>query len=401
MALSLGVFVATLSSRYGQLRTLSALNRASLLQLGLPNDFLATYIMALDAILVGAYALIGGIIFWRRSSNRAALYASLALVVIGTELTRSDAAVRFAQPMLHLPIILVFMSGTILIATFLFVFPNGRFVPGWTRWLAIVWTIFVLAWYLAPITLALTVPWPPVTISYPLVIGVLVLGLFAQIHRYRAGSSLAEQQQTKWVVFGLVVGILGLVGYLLLWPLLIPAVNEPGLSRVFYYVIGLPLFYAAVILLPLAIGFSILRYRLWQIDLIINRALVYGLLTGLLLAVYFASVLLLQSGFRSLTGQGSELAVILSTLVIATFFQPLRQRLQAFIDRRFYRSKYDAARTLTTFSGRLRDEVDLGTLSEELVDVVHETVQPTFVSFWFSQRGDEREPSILKDANAS
>jgi hypothetical protein len=133
---------------------------------------------------------------------------------------------------------------------------------------------------------------------------------------------------------------------------------------------------------PVAMGLAILRYGLYEIDLIINRTLVYGSLTATLAGVYLGGVVLLQYAFRTLTGEGSQLAVVVSTLVIAALFVPLRRRIQSFIDRRFYRRKYDATKTLKAFSTKLKDETDLDALREDLVGVVRETMQPSHVSLW-------------------
>ena len=151
--------------------------------------------------------------------------------------------------------------------------------------------------------------------------------------------------------------------------------------------VALPVILLMGFLLPLSFAVAILRYRLWDIDIIVNRALVYGGLTAALVGMYFGVVVGLQAAFRAATGQ--ESAVAASTLVIAALFLPLRRRIQEFIDRRFYRRRYDAARTLAAFSARVRDEVDLERLSGALVSVVEETMQPAHVSLWL-RKGDAR-----------
>ena len=133
---------------------------------------------------------------------------------------------------------------------------------------------------------------------------------------------------------------------------------------------------------PVAIGFAVLKYRLYDIDLIINRALVYAPLTAMLALVYFGGVVGLQAALRALSGQESTLAIVASTLAIAALFNPLRMRVQTFVDRYFYRRKYDAAKTLAAFNARLREETDLDTLSDDLVGVVRGTVQPEYASLW-------------------
>jgi len=143
---------------------------------------------------------------------------------------------------------------------------------------------------------------------------------------------------------------------------------------------------------PIAVGFAVLRYRLYDIDVLINRTLVYGSLTVLLASAYVGGVVGLQAVLRGLSGQESTLAIVASTLAIAALFNPLRRWVQAFVDRRFYRKKYDARKTLEAFSSRLRDETDLHTLSSDLVGVVRETMQPAHVSLWV-RPGPHDEPS--------
>jgi len=178
-----------------------------------------------------------------------------------------------------------------------------------------------------------------------------------------------ERQQIKWFVAAAVLGALAL----LVNSLLLPANAGGELGSWLWPIVGASL--------PLAIGIAVLRYRLYDIDLIINRALVYGSLTVLLAATYEGSIVLLQDASRALTGQQSGLVIVASTLAIAALFTPLRRFIQSFIDRRFYRSKYDARKTLEAFSAKLRDETDLEALNEGLVGVVKETIQPAHVSF--------------------
>jgi hypothetical protein len=228
-------------------------------------------------------------------------------------------------------------------------------------------------------------------VPYLLVTIGMFVGLAAQVYRYVHVSNPSERQQTKWVLFGLALALVGVASFLIAAPLLMANVDQPGMTRELYILVGVPFFYLATMLLPVSIGLSILRYRLWNIDTFINRALVYGLLTGLLLAVYFGGVVLLQAVFRALAGQESQFAVIISTLASAALFQPLRERVQEFIDRRFYRHKYDAALALEAFNARVRNEVDLSSISDDLVGFVRDTVQPSTVMLWLRESAPDIE----------
>ncbi len=197
----------------------------------------------------------------------------------------------------------------------------------------------------------------------------ILLSALSIVVRYRRASG-AERQQLKW--FALAAVLIGVVavGHLLFLDLLLPEAFLNLLDA------------ATITGLYVAVGIAILRYRLYDIDRIINRTLVYGSLTVSLALVYFGGVASLQGLLRALTGQGSQLAIVASTLAIAALFNPLRRRIQSFIDRRFYRRKYDAAKTLEGFSARLRDETDLDELSSDLERVVREAMQPEHVSLW-------------------
>jgi len=210
-----------------------------------------------------------------------------------------------------------------------------------------------------------------------------LLSLILRLHRSRG----EERQQIKWFVAVAVVGISSLVGVSIAYSLL-PEGNSLGVLVVGFLVNLLWTIVPAS--LPIAVGIAILRYRLYEIDILINRALVYGPLTVTLALLYVGGVVGLQYVFRVLTGQGSTLAVVASTLAIAALFNPLRRRFQSFIDRRFYRNKYDAQKTLEAFGARLRDETDLEALGDDLVGVVRNTVQPEHVSLWL--KPSERRP---------
>jgi hypothetical protein len=185
-----------------------------------------------------------------------------------------------------------------------------------------------------------------------------------------------ERQQIKWPAF---VAVVAAVGSVLYDTAISEAIGLRWLEWAGYVVVV-----AALVCFPISFGIAIVRYRLHEIDTLINRTLVYGSLTVFLAIVYFGGVTATEAIFRTITGQERQpqLAVVVSTLVIAALFNPLRRRIQAFIDRRFYRKKYDAAKTLEAFSAKLRKETDLEALSDNLVGVVRETMQPAHVSLW-------------------
>ena len=216
-----------------------------------------------------------------------------------------------------------------------------------------------------------------------------VIGVFVRLGSARGD----ERQQIKWFAYAAVL----LLGAPFVAALPVSIVLEAmGLPWAVGFAIPI---WTGLLGIPVAIGIAILKYRLYDIDHIINRTLVYGALTALLAAGYFGAILLLQGigsvvyhvPFRALIGQESQLATVAATLVIAALFTPLRRRLQSFIDRRFYRRKYDTRKTLEAFSAQLRNETDLDALSADLVDVVRETIQPAHVTLWL-RRPDGGHP---------
>ena len=290
-----------------------------------------------------------------------------------------------------------------LLGTYVFLlFPDGR-LPS-RRWRPLAWlsgTVIVLVSILVGITPAplqnlggirnpfvlVGYPWVE-TVAYivlPLLPLCMLASVISLVMRYRRSRG-EERQQIKWIAFAAsFVGLLYLIAMVCAFIFPSGAWFQAG-SPLWLDLLG----YAALssfTLVPIAVGVAVLRYRLYEIDIIINRTLVYGSLTISLALVYVGSVASLQYVFRALTGGDSQLVIVASTLVIAALFNPLRRRIQSFIDRRFYRSKYDARKTLEEFGARLRDETDLGSLSEDLVGVVRETVRPAQVSLWLRPSG--------------
>ena len=214
------------------------------------------------------------------------------------------------------------------------------------------------------------------TVGTALALVALLLAVLSMFVRFRRSIGV-ERQQLKWIVYAGAAAASGFALTLFL--------SGPLANAVFAVA------FLAFIGVPVAAGFAIMRYRLYEIDLLINRTLVYVPLTAMLALVYVGGVVGLQSVFRAFTGQESTLAIVASTLAIAALFSSLRQRLQAFVDRRFYRRKYDAAKTLAVFSGRLRDETDLEALSDDLVGVIRDTVQPEHVSLWLRPVASQKD----------
>ena len=272
-------------------------------------------------------------------------------------------------------------------------FPTGS-LPS-VRWRLLVWVVVgVAAVHAASVALApgTLVDFPienPVGIESAGALGalaeasILVLGiplmllsvvaLFVRLRR----SSGAERQQLKWFAYAAALLVSNLVVSSVLFVLFEGTIEGEVSELVFFVIFG-----ATLSGIPVAIGVAILKYRLYDIDALINRTLVYGSLTATLTLVYFGGVTLLQGVLQTLTGQGSTLAVVASTLVTAALFNPLRRRVQGFVDRRFYRRKYDAAKTLATFNTRLREETDLNTLTDDVMSVMRETMQPEHISLW-------------------
>jgi hypothetical protein len=368
--------------------------------LGASQGYFPSYVIAAPAWLVqvlsvaGALALfaaalvclgLAGLLVWRKPGNRMALFLSFSLLAYG---------IVQAGPLERLDVL---VPGSLALATnvlepglflwptlaLLALFPTGQFVPPRTRW------VLMLAVAATPLQLYISLQYqqlhPPPWLIWPTVTYLLLTvgaGVYAQVFRYRHVSTPTERQQRRWAVSGLV-----------LWMLLVILAGAPyyavlswprGAALPWWIPALFPIWGLSLDLVPLTLTVALLRFRLFDIDVLIRRTLVYGTLTAILGAVYAAGVLGAQSIVQALTGQTSQQPafIVASTLLVATLFSPLRRRLQAVIDRRFYRRKYVAARTLAALGVTLRTEMNLAELSEQLVAVVQETMQPEHVALW-------------------
>ena len=332
--------------------------------------------MAFIGVLLALSSGVAAVILWRRRADWMAMLVALVLVTFPLHLTNGlEPYVLAAHPEWTVPFTLrILLSGFPLLVLLFYLFPSGRFVPRWTF-------VVVLVWMFVSLIDILFLSDPgqeSLTLQFS-TLAALAIGLASQAYRFFRVSGPVERQQTKWVLFGL-IGVVGGVG---LWTIDFVFLHEFSGADVSNVGIAMVAFVTLLLLIfPLSIGTAVLRYRLWDIDVLINRALVYAALTATLTGTYFGGVVLLQMAFRGLTGQGNAVAIVISTLTIAALFMPLRGRIQDVIDRRFFRRRYDAARTLAAFGSRMRDEVDMERLTSELLTAVEETMQPTHVSLW-------------------
>jgi hypothetical protein len=374
-ALTLGLFVASIPAY-----VYNVIESGQAGWMGAPVGAPAGLIFTLD--LLGVLAsitaalvclILAVVLFWRRSNDWMVVFVSSYLLLYGTIMAGPlEWAEGFypAWPALAVDVVQPLLLTTPTVAL-IALFPDGRLVPRWTRWLILLSILLVVA--------NLTLP----LVYWGILMVLMVTGaIYAQAYRYRRVSTPTGRQQTKWVVFGFVswwtlILILGV-------PYTIESSLPPGSPLPWWALLSSAGWWLTLAIVPLSLTLSILRYRLYDIDVVINRTLVYGSLTVLLGLVYFGSVASLQYAFRALTGHEDfpQLIIVVSTLVIAALFDPLRRRIQALIDRSFYRRKYDARKTLDGFSARLREETNLDSLNAELITVVKETMQPEHVSLW-------------------
>lgn len=344
---------------------------------GLEPQVVAGIILVPALIQILVFLSVGLIIFWRKSNEWQSLLVSFVLVGLCGTFTGDRFGFLAALP----PVwqVLGHEAGVLIwLALFMFLtlFPDGRFRPPWMRWVAVGLAVWFALTEAGNLIFGQTPDW-----IFGIGFVLLALILIGKVYRYRHLSNPNEQQQLRWFLFALMVfSVYSTLQFIFVR--VFPISAQPGPLELTSYLVGIYLADFAFLLIPIAIAIAIFRYRLWDIDLIIRRTLQYGLLTVLLGLVYFGMVVLLGQVFRALTGQESPLVVVLSTLAIAALFTPLRRRLQTTIDRRFFRSQYNAEHALAHFNQTLRDRIDLPSIESDLVGVVTETIQPVQATLW-------------------
>src|SRR5215212_2327894 len=407
-ALAVGLFIAGSPAEFALLHVpctavrcptgqLSPSGLHALKDLGLSLDAFAAYTVTMDVIFAAVCTTVALLIFWRRSDDRMGLLVSLALLTFGTAtFVFTMEALAALHPAWETPTSFLHFLGTASFGLFLYLFPDGRFVPRWTRWVALVWIgwqlprYFFPGWYLNPNPYT----WHALINSTVWLVA-LSTAIYSQGYLYRRTASSAQRQQIKWVVFGISAALAGFLGISLMLGVFAPEPTSPG-ALLTYLVGNTFIGYLAILLIPISIGVAVLRYHLFDIDLVINRTLVYVTLTVILAVFYEGTIMVLQNLLRVLTGQESQIAAVASTLVIAAMFEPLRRRIQGLVDRSFYRRKYDAEQTLAAFSAKLKNETDLEALNNELVEVTRDTMQPAHVSLWLrpAPKPEAKNPAL-------
>ena len=376
-AFALSLFVAGIPSEYATLETvcktgctygqLSPDGFDALRDLDLSLHLYAAYGVTLDVSFAAVYVGIALLVFWRRPDDRMALFISLALLTFGTATFPSTInALAFEHAAWSWPASLLHFLGSASFGLFLYVFPDGRFVPRWTRWVALVWIAWQLPKYWFPGSDSLD----PEAWSSWLALGVWAVALgtvvYSQAYRYRHVSNAAQRQQVKWVVFGVSVALLVFLGTNVAMIAVAPASLSAGTLAMLFA--GAALTHTALILIPLSIGIAILRYRLFDIDFIINRTIVYAALTAGVIGVY---VLVVGSVGAVLRVQGNVLVSILAAGLVAVLFQPVRERLQRAVNHLMYGKRDDPYAVLSHLGQRLESTL----APDEVLPAVTRTVR--------------------------
>jgi len=395
-ALAIGLFFAAIPAEFRQLQLgcptaacasiggVAPVELSVLVNLGLSPEFFAAYGIALELILGLVFIVVAILIFWQKSSDRQALFVSFALLLFGTATqTFALSALVAAHPAWGLIVDSLHFLGSASFSLFLFIFPDGRFVPRWTRWVALVWIAWLFPRYWFP-------DWPPSGSGiwlawFNLVVWLVALGtvVYTQVYRYRRVSNRVQRQQSKWVVFGIALGLAVFLTVNITVSAIVPVPTSAG--ELTTLMVGAALMNSALLLIPLSIGIAVLRYHLFDIDILINRTLLYGALTVSVVGVYVLVVGYLSVLFRAAGGQANLAISVLATGFVALLFQPLRYRLQRGINRLMYGERDDPYAVLSRLGQRLEATLAPEAVLPTIVETVKESLKLPYTAITLKQ----------------
>lgn len=387
-------YCATLPLEFAGLQTvcthagcaLTPANVRELGELGLPSAFFAVYFITVDIVIAIVWFAVAAVIFWRRSNDRMALFVAFFLLTFGA--IEVSGSIVSTLPVWQVVAAFLLFSGNTSSFLFFYLFPDGRFVPRWTRWLSIVIVAIEICLFFFP-----NAPLSKWLNSFRFVefIAILASGLLAQFYRYWRVSGPVQRQQTKWVVFGLTAAVVGTLGVEITSLAL-------GLTHVIFILIGSTFVLLCQVLIPLTIGIAILRYRLWDINLLINRTLVYGALTLCVVGLYVVVVGSFGALFQA---RGNLLISLVATGLVAVLFQPLRDRLQQSVNRLIYGERDDPYAVLIRLGQRLEATLAPGAVLPTIVETIAQALKLPYVAITvkrdeaftiaasYGERGDE------------
>ena len=350
------------------------------------------YVLSVEACVVAAFLFAALLLIWRKADEPRVLFFGMVFVTTGVYFTRFLDALQASapgwRPLVH-GLQAIGLVGSVL---FFLLFPDGRFMPRWTVVLGVLWAAINGIWFINP-----AVPFNfanPYTLNAPwfwLFAGFWLAGVAAQIYRYARQRDATLRRQTRWIVLSTISGAL-CYGVYVAPLILFPTLKHAGDANALYNTISVPVYFTLFLSIPLCILIAILYLRLWDVEIVINRALVYGALTGCIVAVYVACLVTLQIVLNGLAGR-SQLALAGSTLAVALVFQPLRQRIRRSVERRFYQRRYANSQLITAFVRSLEHDTDLQRIQRDLLAVVAKTTQPRALGLWLRDQDAPPEPS--------
>ena len=397
-ALLVGLFAAGLPSEMAHLQTpcptrvcttgqLTPAGLQALTDLGLSPRFYAAATVAMDIVFAAGYAFVGALLFWRRSNDRVAVFASVALLLFGTATFGFTLPALLADhPAWQTPVALLHFLGAACFGLLLYLFPDGRFVPRWTAAVAVMWIGWQLAEHIFPAWTTGPAGWQ---ILIETVVWLAALGtvIYSQVHRYRRVSSRRHRQQIKWVVSGISAAFAGFLGIDLALSAVGASPQPETPAAVVAYLIGYTFAsYVVMLLIPAAIGIAILRHHLFDVDLVINRTLVYGILTGCLIGL---NVLVVGSLGTVVQMPGNFILSLLAVGLVAVMFAPLRSRLQRAVNHLLYGQRDEPYAVVSRLGQQLESTITPDAVLPAAVRTVQDALKLRYVAIEL-ESGDTR-----------